>query len=382
MEGQGKAQSDAFTIQAHEVRTIDLTLASATASAQMPSFYDEPQFTVAGVTQTGNAGGHGSDTVQRTSDALAKATASLSNSTPAASLQAVNAADLERLRDEIRGQIAREDKAEPHHRLAEIDEKLANPLDAVHEYQRAAEMEPSESYVFDWGAELLAHRALEPATEVFTKGHRSFPKSSRMLIGLGVAEYAQGANEQAVKNVFDASDLDPSDATAYLFLGRMQAAETVEPEGFLEKFKRFADLQPENAQASYYYAVSLWKTSRGNERKDNSEQQRLLEKAIRLDPKLSAAYLQLGILFAERGDLERAIAEYQKAVQGDPDLLEAHYRLGQAYRRMGQNEKAEHELQLHAELSKKSAERAEQERREVQQFVVRLRDGAASSEQR
>lgn len=169
--GQGKAQSGSFTLQAHEVRTIDLTLASATPSATMPEFYDEPQFTVAGVTQTGNSGGHGSDTVQRTSDALAKATASLSNSLPAASLQAANAADLERLRDEIRGQLAREDKPELHHRLAEIDEKLANPLEAVHEYQRAAEMEPSESYVFDWGVELLAHRALEPATEVFTKGH-------------------------------------------------------------------------------------------------------------------------------------------------------------------------------------------------------------------
>lgn len=201
-----------------------------------------------------------------------------------------------------------------------------------------------------------------------------------MLIGLGVAQYAQGANEKAVKNLFDASDFDPSDATAYLFLGKMQAVETVEAQGFMEKFRRFAELQPENALASYYYAVSLWKQSRGNEKKDNSEQiQRLLEKAIRLDPKLSPAYLQLGILYAEKGDLERAITEYQKAVQGDPDLLEAHYRLGQAYRRMGQKEKAEQELQLHAELSKKSAARAEQERREIQQFVVRLRDGAAST---
>src|SRR6185295_14773551 len=41
------------------------------ASAQ-PEFFDEPQFTVAGVTDTTNLGGHGSNTVARTKDALAK----------------------------------------------------------------------------------------------------------------------------------------------------------------------------------------------------------------------------------------------------------------------------------------------------------------------
>jgi len=46
--------------------------------APAPEFFDEPQFTVAGVTQATNSGGHGSDTVLRTTEALAKATVSLS----------------------------------------------------------------------------------------------------------------------------------------------------------------------------------------------------------------------------------------------------------------------------------------------------------------
>jgi hypothetical protein len=53
--------------------------------------------------------------------------------------------------------------------------KLGNPLEAVREYQRAAELDASEQYLFDWGTELLTHRALEPAAEVFTKGNRLFP---------------------------------------------------------------------------------------------------------------------------------------------------------------------------------------------------------------
>src|SRR5215467_2688357 len=46
-------------------------------SDQSPQFFDEPHFTVAGVTQTGNAGGHGSDVVLRSTEALTKATLSL-----------------------------------------------------------------------------------------------------------------------------------------------------------------------------------------------------------------------------------------------------------------------------------------------------------------
>ena len=53
-----------------------------TAKPVAPSeFFDEPQFTVAGVTQATNSGGHGSDTVLRTTEALAKATASLGKDT-------------------------------------------------------------------------------------------------------------------------------------------------------------------------------------------------------------------------------------------------------------------------------------------------------------
>src|SRR5437016_13084215 len=93
--------------------------------------------------------------------------------------------------------------------------------------------------------------------EVFAKGNRMFPHSSRMLIALGVAWQAQGANGRALRCLFDASDLNPSDPTPYLFLGKMQNTEIVHAAGFAEKMKRFARLQPENALANYYYATNL-----------------------------------------------------------------------------------------------------------------------------
>src|SRR5713101_1253420 len=127
-----------------------LTVSQKPGSAAQPEFFDEPQFTVAGVTDTTNLGGHGSDVVVRTKEALAKDVVSLSAAP-------VN-----------KQSVTKESPPSP----AQREEKQGNPLQAVHEYQRAAEMNPSESNFFDWGAELQVHHVVEPGNEVFNKGNR------------------------------------------------------------------------------------------------------------------------------------------------------------------------------------------------------------------
>src|SRR5580693_599360 len=157
--GRGEVTFGPFTLS--ERKTVDLTLSPA-----KPEFFDEPTFIVAGVSDGSARGGHGSDAILRSSEALTKAAASL-------------------------GKESTVDRA---------------PLEAVREYQRAAELDPSERNLFDWGAELLAHRAHDPAIEVFTRGNRLFPKSTRMLLGLAVAYYAKGSYDQAAQRFFDATD--------------------------------------------------------------------------------------------------------------------------------------------------------------------------------
>ena len=89
MAGYGEATFDPCVLGKKENKRIDLTLESAplsapqsaspgTSEAEKPQFFDEPEFTVAGVTEAMNPGGHGSDTILRTTEALAKETASLS----------------------------------------------------------------------------------------------------------------------------------------------------------------------------------------------------------------------------------------------------------------------------------------------------------------
>jgi len=293
----------------------------------------------------------------------------------------------ERGRTQARNLLARPDKsaqqeAELHHLLGDVDEKLGNPLEAVREFQRAAELNPSEANLFDWGTDLLVHRAYEPATEVFTKGNRLFPRSARMLAGLGVALYARGAYDQAAERLCEASDLNPDDPNPYLFLGKIQSIRTTQSECLLERLRRFVILQPGNTLANYYYALTLWnRHERLGTTEDLAPVESLLQKAVQLDPKFGAAYLQLGILYAERGDFAKAISAYQKATAANPRLEEAHYRLAQACSRTGDKSKAEAEMQIYQQLSKKSAEEAEHERREIQQFVYTLRGEPSSQPQ-
>jgi tetratricopeptide (TPR) repeat protein len=331
MGASGESVAGPFALGPREVRKVDLTLQSA------PEFFDEPRFIVAGVTDGASHGGHGSDTILRSTEALSKATASLSH----------------------------------------VEDNKENALETVRRYQRAAEADPSESNLFDWGAELLKHRADEPARQVFAKGHRLFPQSSRMLLGLAVSFYASGSYDLAASRFFEACDLNPSDPGPYLFLAKVRSTVITQADGFSERMGRFASLQPENALAVYYYGVSLW-----NQRKSPDDQglaaraRSLLERAVRLDPGLGVAHLQLGIIHAERKDYPAAIAAYEAAVEKSPELEEAHYRLGQSYLRTGEKSKAQKELELYSELSKKSALEAERERAEIQRFVVTLQSQA------
>lgn len=387
MNGFADALIPSLFLEPRETKHVDLTLGAANATAgkfpasQAPEFFETPQFTVAGVTDTTSLGGHGSDTVVRTRESLARETASLGK-TPARSAPDTPSAaekvlpeNLERSRDEALALLAHHDTAEAHHLLAGIQEKLGDSLDAVHEYQRAAEMDPRETYLFDWGSELLLHHAPEPALEVFSQGNRLFPTSIRMLIGIGAAWFARGSYDQAVLRICQASDLQPDDSVPYLFLGRMLSAVNTPSTELVDKLHRFATLQPQDAEANYYYAVALWKSRKNpQDAADVKQVESLLDHAIQLDSKFAAAYLQRGVLRAERRDSPAAISDYQQAIQSDPHLEEAHYRLAQAYRQAGEADKAKEELAIYDKTAKESAEQADRDRHEIRQFVYTLRD--------
>ena len=436
---------------AKATKTVDLTLEPANkdapkpAASKAPEFYDAPQFTVSGVTDTTSLGGHGPDTIVRTRETLARETAALGKSraepdltasaaledslrkraerepdsfeanralgkallTNAKGRQAIpyleraarikpadyeNAYDLalanssagnyDQARQQVQALLVHQDTAAVHHLLADIQEKLGNSLEAVREFQRAVELDPTEPYLFDWGAELLLHHAPEPALEVFTQGNRRFARSARMLVGMGAACFARGDYEPAVQRIRQGSDLIPNDPIPYMFMGKIAQAQSAPSDALVEGLQRFFAEHPENAAANYYYAVALWKRRKAPRDTDAAATvESLLQKAIRLDPNLGTAYLQLGILDCERENFRDAIDQFQKAIHASPELEEAHYRLAQAYRETGQASKAKAELQLYDQMTKESAQKTERERHDLGQFLYTLRDQPPSKVQ-
>src|SRR6267142_890409 len=267
--------------------------------------------------------------------------------------------------------------AELHNVLAQIEEKDSNFVAAANEFQAAAHLEPSENNLFDWGGELLLHRTLDPAVQVFEQATQRYPNSARLTVGLGMAYYARGNYDDAVKAFLKGADLDPADARCYKFLSRAYDSSPSQANEVIERFRRYAELQPNEGHALYYYAMSLWKGKRTQDSTlDLKQVESLLQRAVQADPKLAEAYVQMGNLNSDQGKFAEAIPQYQKALELDGDLADAHYRLGQAYVRTGQRDKAQEQLTVYQKLREQHLADLEKQRADIRQFVYGKKDSA------
>ncbi|WP_229739062.1 tetratricopeptide repeat protein [Edaphobacter dinghuensis] len=415
--------------------------ASAQSETQTMEFTDKPNFTVAGVTDWTAVGGHGSDSILRTSESLAKDTVTLkpedtdhategealgprgkmesegklraalasSPNSFAANhalgefylrskryqeaiplLEKAYRIDSANVGNQFSLGLAYEQSEEPstarqhihellvdhqnsglYQLMGELDEKLGDPLSAVDEYEKAVKLDPSEQNYFDWGSELLLHRAVWQAQEVFRKGAEAYPKSARMQTAIGTALFAGARYDEAAGHLCRAADLNPGDPNPYLFMGKIQMAAPNPLPCIEPKLAYFVQQEPTNSVANYLYAMSILKHQEASPNKQAVQQaSSLLEKAVAIDPKCGEAYLQLGILSASQRSFDKAIDFYKKAIEANPQLADAHYRLAMAYDRTGQSSKAQQELQLHDQLKREQAEAVEQQRREVKQFLI------------
>lgn len=417
---------------------------------QAMEFADDPSFTIAGVTDWTAVGGHGSDSILRTTETLANETRGLGaqGSAGVAKDSAAGAGGGQVTESELLATLARDPSSfRPNHQLgvlylnskqyakaippleralraepanqevqydlvradqgagdvsqarqlvhtfvakqksadlcrvaAELDEQSGDPLSAVREYEEAAKLDPSEQNYFEWGSDLLLHRAVWQALAVLRTGANAYPKSIRMQTAFGTALFAGARYDQAAQRFCLGSDLSPQDPHPYVFMGKIQVA-APEPLACIEpRLARFVQLEPNNAEANFLYAMSILK--RQGQKVNEAEvgqAKALLVKAISLDPKYGEAYLQLGILNASEGSFEQAIHLYKEAIAADPHLADAHYRLGVAYDRTGQQAMAKQEFQLHDQIKQEESDQIEKERKEVKQFLIVLPDASGGN---
>lgn len=256
----------------------------------------------------------------------------------------MHAGDLDIAKREIEQMLVKKESAKLHGLLAEADDKRGAYLDAGREYHRAAEMDPSESNIFDLATFLLQHKkyvgALDDSIKFFRYGVAQFPHSSQMMVGLGVALYAANNYDEAVRVLCTAVDLDPKDQRPIQFLGR---ASRVSPELAQEVDKRlqdFAQRYPDNAAANYFYALSLWERGGGQQGRNLEKIEQLLRKAEALSPQWYEPHYELGTLYETEQQNIPAIREMKRAVQIDPDFFPAHFRLAVLYNKVGDKQHA------------------------------------------
>jgi tetratricopeptide (TPR) repeat protein len=266
-------------------------------------------------------------------------------------LALIETGKLDAARAQVKRMLATQDTGELHNLLGNIDERGRDLAAAAGEYERAAHLDPTEAHLFDWGNSLVQLRAFEPATQVFSAALARHAQSARLHVGLGIAQYAQGQYEDAVKSLCRAADLDPSDQRAYQFLGEMYGVAPALSDEVTERLGRFVKTQPKNAQAHFHYAMSLWKGERAaSQPADLRQVETLLRRAVALNPRLAKGFLELGILLSDQQRYTEAIQELRHAARLEPDLAQAHYRLAHAYQRTGQKALAAKELEIFQQL--------------------------------
>lgn len=240
--------------------------------------------------------------------------------------------------------LQRQDRAELHNLLGEVEEKSGHVEQSAREYERAARMDPSEKNLFDLANELLLHRGFQAALTVLTYATQKHPQSAELHVALGVTFYSLGRYDNALEALCRAVDLDPKDTRAFDFLGKMYDVAPAKSDEVDSRLAMFAREYPGNAAANFYYALSLRRRSAGGLQNRNEEVERYLQTAVRLRPQWGDPHYELGLLYEDESRTEQAIREYEIAVRLAPQLAKAHYRLARLYEKEGRAQLAQAEF--------------------------------------
>ena len=223
------------------------------------------------------------------------------------SIAYARAGQWEKARAEIHRLVSIRNTPELHSLLGEIESATHHRKAAAAEYQVAAQMDPSETHIFDFGKSLLLFNG-DAAVTIFSYGVKKFPLSGRLRTGLGIAYYFYGDFDKAAKTLCEAVDLDPSDPRPIEFLGKLPNESYEVLQEVNERFSTFLKIHPDSATASYYLGRNLLHPPGREPSQDDREQSKqLLSDCHSLESQTSGAYFELGQLSESKGRKEKQL---------------------------------------------------------------------------
>ena len=268
---------------------------------------------------------------------------------------------------------ARASSAEAQSLLADIEEKQGHYEAAVEHFKAAAELDPSEANLYALGIEFLRHWTFPAAIKVYEFATSKYPSSTRLRLGLGVAEYGNNDYARAIPIFAELLAAAPDNALYADLLGRNCMSFSEQQSSPCDSLQTFALSHPNNAEAAVFASANILRRPQAQEQEDLGMARRLLEQAIAADPKLPEAYFQLAVLDQQQMQWQQSATLLEKALVLRPEYAQAHYRLVRAYRRLGRNEEAQREAALSQKYSEQEKDSLNARLQEVTTFLVTLK---------
>ena len=222
-----------------------------------------------------------------------------------------------------------------HIRRGDRARDIGNFDEAIAEYQKAAEKDPTLSAVHNnWGIAYANQERYEEAIQHYDQAIRLDLNNAKVYNNRGNAYKNMSLYNKALADYNRAIELDPNYATAYYNRGN-----TYDNMGQHDKaiadYSRAIELNPN-------YAIAY--NNRGSTYDDMGQYDKAIEdysKAIELDPNYAAAYNNRGVVYENKGQYDKAVEDYSKAIELNPQSKKAYRNRADAYRALGQEDLAE-----------------------------------------
>ena len=270
---------------------------------------------------------------------------------------------------------ALEDSGSLESLIGDLQEKLGDPLAAVHSYQAAVALEPNvQEHRLALARELLRHQTFDAAILVLEQAVELFPQSTRVKLLLGLSYYLVDRSADSIRELLEAAKLDSSDELAARYLGEITLQDSAEPDpAAVAQICAFADGNPSSKSAGALCgAVLLRVAEEGGDTSRKPEILRRLQHAVQIAPQEPLARCQLGRAFEWSEEWQKARLQMENCVRLDPDSPEGHYRLARIYRRLGLSSLANEQTALQQQATQRQSQESTRRTNAATRFLVLL----------
>ena len=145
---------------------------------------------------------------------------------------------------------------------------------------------------------------------------------------LGVAYGEQGLTDKAIEEYKLAIKYKPDYAKAHLNLGDQYFNKTLYDEA-IKEYEIALNYNQDDLDMVDLYGILGLLYNHPKENYDKSIE--YYKKALNIQPENEIIYINIGIVYDDKGDYSKAIEYYQKAIEINPDYAAAYYNMGLAY---------------------------------------------------